>query len=188
MVAIKTSTKAQKPSPKAAQPHLTTQRPHPTTQRPHPTTSTAQGPQTSLHRQADQTFPNTPTARVSMAHLFTVNSRTSPSATAAAAAQQQSPNRVSVGSGNTTISSSSRSERSSNASMENQVSREGSVSPRRISSEGSRSLGDGGLDLQDCCGGGGGGDDEDMDPLGNFPYTRPENPVRTNGLSIWTWR
>ena len=136
---------------------------------PHPPTQ--QGPQTCLHRQADQTFPDSPPGRVSMAHLFTVSRN------------PQSPNRVSVGSDQTTFSSRSGSSRITNVSMENQVSREGSVSPRRISSEGSRSPGER-LELQDCVDNDG---DEELDPLGNFPLTRPGNPVRANG-SIWTWR
>ena len=65
-------------------------------------------------------------------------------------------------------------------SVENQVSRDGGGSPRRISSgdlDQSHSSGDG---LKERGGGELGRED---DPP--FPYTRPTNPVRTNGLSLW---
>ena len=94
--------------------------------------------------------------------------------------------RASVGSGS--VSSNSDSSGISNVSMRNQVSREGSGgSSRRLSSseDFDQSHGSGGgLVLQDC-----GEEEEEEDYLGDFPFTRPGNPVRTNGLSMWKmWR
>lgn len=86
------------------------------------------------------------------------------------------------------VSSGSMSSQSDSSGITNisMVNRDGSGgSSRRISSseELDQSQGSGdGLKLQDC-------DDEEEDYLGGFPLTRPGNPVRTNGLSIWkTWR
>ena len=95
--------------------------------------------------------------------------------------------RASVGSGS--VSSNSDSSGISNVSMRNQVSREGSGgSSRRLSSseDFDQSHGSGGgLVLQDC----GEEEEEEEDYLGDFPFTRPGNPVRTNGLSMWKmWR
>ena len=94
--------------------------------------------------------------------------------------------RASVGSGS--VSSNSDSSGISNVSMRNQVSRDGSGgSSRRLSSseDFDQSHGSGGgLVLQDC-----GEEEEGEDYLGDFPFTRPGNPVRTNSLSMWKiWR
>ena len=93
---------------------------------------------------------------------------------------QRTP-RVSLDS-NQSARSSSESSGITNISMENQVSRDGNNSPRQISSlDHSQSSGVGGLKLMDCDV----FEEEEEDYLGGFPFTRPVNPVRTNGLSLW---
>lgn len=123
------------------------------------------------HPSIDQAAP-----RPSMAHMFTV-SRPS---------LAQPSNRVSVGSNQSSMSShSGGSSGISNVSMENQVSRDGSGSTRRISSAGlplDQSGTSGlGMRLVDC--------EEEDEMEESFPFTRPAKPVRTNGLSLWKiWR
>ncbi len=100
--------------------------------------------------------------------------------------QAHKANRLSIDSNQSSMSSHSDSSGISDASMKNQVSRDGSGSSRRIEQlDQSQSSGGTGLKLEDC----GGEGEEEEDYWDSFPFTRPGNSVKTNGLSIWkTWR
>lgn len=158
------------------------------TSKPSMASGTVPGPshdtiQTTKSSKAETTF-----SKPSMAHMFVIG-RPSP----VTGDSQSRQNRPSVTSHSSSLSQGDASD-ITDASMENQLSRSGGSS-RRISSaelDQSRSSkeegGGGGVALETRRAGGRGECEEDY--LDNFPFTRPGNPVRTNGLSIWknTWR
>ena len=146
-----------------------------------------------------KTAADTTSPRPSMAHMFVVGPGPLPPPSSSL---KQRDNRVSVASNSSSASSQSDSSALTNASMENQLSRSGGGSSRRISSpdldqshsskcgEGQLGVGLGHVGGAGGGGRGGAGGGSVEDYLDNFPYTRPGNPVRTNGLSIWknSWR